>query len=226
MVGVQVLPLERAGLSFPTVQMVVGAGGGFAMQAPLHGCPCLQVMVGVQVLLGPQGLRLLCCPTTQGVGVTGVGVPMQALPQGTPGIHVMVGVQVLPVEQGASFPTVQIVLVGGGDVGAEIHCPPPPPQGTFGVEIMVGVQVLPVGQGALFPTVQEMMGGRLSVVKHTPWQGTLVVQGSVWVRNHEVGQGALFPMVQGMVYSGGGGGPDVEGAVDRASRAAHKLIMV
>lgn len=84
----------------------------------------------------------------------------------------MVGVQVLPDEQGALLPTVQMVV----GVGAEMHWPP---QGTLGVETIVGVHVLPGGHGALFPTVQGITGGRVGVVKHTPWQGVPVRQGSV-----------------------------------------------
>jgi len=93
---------------------------------------------------------------------------MQAPPQGVPDVHIMVGVQVLPEEQGASLPTVQIVPLG---VGAEMHWPP---HGTLGVETIVGVQVLPEGQGVLFPTVHGMTGGRLAVVKQTPWQAVPV----------------------------------------------------
>jgi len=64
---------------------------------------------------------------------------------------------------------------------------------------MVGVQVLPEGHGALLPTVHGMTGGRVCVVKQTPWQGVWGRQVSVWVQNQEVGQGPLLPTVQGMV---------------------------
>ena len=87
------------------------------MQAPPHGVPAVQAIVGVQVLPLEQGALL---PTVQMV-VAVAGAEMQAPLHGRPLVQVIVGVQVEPEPQGPLSPMTHGVSVTG--VGVAMHCP-------------------------------------------------------------------------------------------------------
>jgi hypothetical protein len=131
---------------------------GVAIHCPNHGCPVVEIIVGVHVELGRHGALL---PTVQWIAEGwGVGVAMHWPSQGLPEVELMVGVQVDLGRQGWSLPTVHEVTAGGvevghgeegGGVGVAMHWPS---HGLPEVEIMVGVQVDFGRHGLSFPTVQ------------------------------------------------------------------------
>lgn len=164
------------------------------MQAPNHGWPEMDVIVGVHVELGRHGLSF---PKVQDVtaggsdGTTGVvvsvyvtggeeggyensgiedrsvGVAMQAPSHGWPDVEVMVGVHVDNGRQGASFPTVQEVTTGRSGFLMQA-----PSHGWPAVDVMVGVHVEEGRQGVSFPTVQGVAEGwGVGVAMHWPSQG-------------------------------------------------------
>lgn len=160
LVSVYVTGGEEGGYENPGIE---DCSVGVAMQAPSHGWPEVELMVGVQIELGRQGVSF---PTVQdvGAGAVGAGVAMQAPSQGSPYFvgDGIVGVQVELGRQGVSSPTVQVGR-GGCEVGFAMHWPS---HGLPYVELMVGVQVEDGRQGVLLPTVQGVTEGGVGVAMH------------------------------------------------------------